>query len=200
MTTTYHQMRHQLKRGGLGAAALLLLCVSVPFNANAYERTLSGQPALSEQCYELAKSSDTAREKEIALCTSALQSEHLSDAARIGTLTNRALLLDRAGESKQAQNDCDRAVAMTPSIEAAIISCAAIYIRNEAPARAVQALLSIQKPSAKHSHLYFHNLGLAYHDLERYDEAYQSLTTALETRPGFAPSADLLKQYVPVTE
>ena len=186
-----------LKTGlaGLGGAVMIANSPAVADPAGSYLRKLYFTPLPAEACVEAAQRTGQTSRSGIAACAEALEDPEMGEDTRVATLTNRAILYRRVGETAKAVADCDMALASGIAGSGTVISCGGVYVDARQPEIALSVLSALEVPEPESEPYYYHNLALAHHDLGQYALAYEAMERALDAEPGFAPTVELKALY-----
>jgi tetratricopeptide (TPR) repeat protein len=101
----------------------------------------------------------------------------------------------RRGDSAAALDLFDQAKRLSPRLPDIRVNVSAALIRAGDAEAAIDLLDDIASIEPELRPVAHFNRGLAYWDLERFQNAYEDFSAAIRMRPGYAPAANMLENF-----
>ncbi len=182
----------------LGISALTLI-VAAPLSASAQGGVTVIGGGVAYDCYEAVEYGRVKPSQAIALCDSALDTEHLRPKDRAATFTNRGILYMRQGNNTRALSDYRKTILLMPELKEAHVNLGAALYNLKRYTEAMTALnegIEVENPDAKAVGHY--NRGLTHEKLGDIQSAYSDFRRALEIKPGFVQASKQIARFTVV--
>ena len=182
-------MTHPLRLAGLVLSLSGVLAVGAAQGAV----TVFGGPGPAEDCYKAAKFGIQGGHKAgIEVCTSAIQTQVMTDHDMAGTYVNRGVIFMAMAQFAPAQHDFESAMKLAPKMGEAVVNHGGALIALKHYADGIAEISRGLELNPSEPEKAYFNRGLAYESLDDLKAAYYDYSKAAELKPGWdEPKAEL---------
>ncbi len=146
-------------------------------------------------CAEAAASGGIPDYGAMGACRDAVRDTALLRSDRAASLVNYGILQMRRGESAGALDLFDQAKRLSPRLPDIRVNVSAALIRAGEAEAAIDLLDDIASIDPDLRPVAHFNRGLAYWDLERFQNAYEDFSAAVSLQPNYTPAANMLQNF-----
>lgn len=146
-------------------------------------------------CAEAAASGGIPDYGAMGACRDAVRDTALLRSDRAASLVNYGILQMRRGDSAAALDLFNQAKRLSPRLPDIRVNVSAALIRAGEAEAAIDLLDDIASIDPDLRPVAHFNRGLAYWDLERFQNAYEDFSAAVSLQPNYTPAANMLQNF-----